>query len=170
MIFLESMYHNMRIHVIFLPPYFLLCPNFKRPHTKVKNNNYMVDRNEEPNGISKKYPPKKYERNKPTIKTIKKWFRDFQEKGTCHQQLIITQLCSMFLFWKSHHFLVVFIFCSNSFLPYVLGKFLRISVGLFVCINQATVIHYFNWKFACYWMYNLFLKARFEQYYSIMST
>ena len=101
MIFHESMYHNMRIHVICLALYFLPCPIFIRPHTKVKNNNYMVDRNEEPNGISKKYPSKKYERNEPTIKTIKKWFRDFQEKETCHQQLIITQLCSMFLFWKS---------------------------------------------------------------------
>ena len=33
MIIHESMYHNMRIHVIFLPPYFLPCPNFIRPHT-----------------------------------------------------------------------------------------------------------------------------------------
>ena len=33
MIFHESMYHSMRIHVIFLAPYFLPCPNFIRPHT-----------------------------------------------------------------------------------------------------------------------------------------
>ena len=33
MIFHESMYHNMRIHVIFLAPYFLPCLNFIRPHT-----------------------------------------------------------------------------------------------------------------------------------------
>ena len=31
MIFPESMYHNMQIHVIFLPLYFLPCPNLIRP-------------------------------------------------------------------------------------------------------------------------------------------
>ena len=33
MIFHDSMYHNMRIHVIFLAPYFLPCPSFIRPLT-----------------------------------------------------------------------------------------------------------------------------------------
>ena len=47
MIFHESMCHNMRIHVIFLAPYFLHCPNFIRPHAKCNVLLKQVDQKKE---------------------------------------------------------------------------------------------------------------------------